>query len=205
MADNKKYYQKISAKNKSPEEVEVITKLFNDNINIAYKVASKYYKTKYWDYDEALQIAKTGLWKACLIYDPNKYKISTLAYSVIHHDFMDYDKIQKKQPQTLFNIEDNVVTDDLCLADILVDEEADVSTIVENDENLKILNHKILKILNEISQDLKINKSIVKLVYIVYIESSRDNVLSMKDINFIPRSQIKLIINELRTRLDKIL
>ena len=27
-------------------------KLFNDNINIAHKVASNYYRTKYWDYDE---------------------------------------------------------------------------------------------------------------------------------------------------------
>ena len=36
---------------------------FNKNINMAYKVASKYYKTGYWDYEEALQIAQMGLWK----------------------------------------------------------------------------------------------------------------------------------------------
>ena len=30
---------------------------------MAYKVASKYYKTGYWDYEEALQIAKN---KKCL-------------------------------------------------------------------------------------------------------------------------------------------
>lgn len=205
MGDNKKYYQKISAKNKSPEEVKKIEKLFNDNINIAHKVASNYYRTKYWDYDEALQIAKTGLWKACLIYDPEKYRISTLSYAVIHRDFMDYDKTQKKQPKPLFNLEDNVVTDDLSLADILVDEEANVSDIVEEKEDLKILNEKILKVLDSIAEDLKINKSIVKLVYLVHVESSRDNLMNMKSLNFIPRAEIKAIISELQQRLMKVL
>ena len=37
------YIQKISAKNKSPEEVERITNLFNDNINLAHNIAKKYF------------------------------------------------------------------------------------------------------------------------------------------------------------------
>lgn len=72
MTEKISYYKRISLNNKSPEEAERIIKLFNDNKNMAYKVASKYYKTQYWDYDEALQIAQLGLWKACLIWDPRK-------------------------------------------------------------------------------------------------------------------------------------
>ena len=88
------YYSKISLANKTPEEAERIKKLFEDNKNLAYKVATKYYKTKHWDYDEALQIAQMGLWKACLIWDPGKYRLSTLAYNIIHRDFMDFDRIE---------------------------------------------------------------------------------------------------------------
>ena len=140
-----------------------------------------------------------------MIYDPEKYRISTLSYAVIHRDFMDYDKTQKKQPKPLFNLEDNVVTKDLSLADILVDEDANVSDIVEEKEDLKILNEKILKVLDSIAEDLKINKSIVKLVYLVHIESSRDNLMSMKSLNFIPRAEIKAIISELQQRLMEVL
>ena len=113
------YYSKISLANKTPEEAERIKKLFEDNKNLAYKVATKYYKTKHWDYDEALQIAQMGLWKACLIWDPGKYRLSTLAYNIIHRDFMDFDRQQKRQPDILFNLEDNCVTDDLSLDELL--------------------------------------------------------------------------------------
>ena len=61
------YYEKISLKNKSPEEQVRITQLFNDNINLANKIAKKYYTTKYWEFDEAVQIARMGLWKALLL------------------------------------------------------------------------------------------------------------------------------------------
>ena len=109
MAEKRNYYEKISLKNKTPEEAEKITKLFNDNINMAYKLASKYYKTNYWDYNEALQIAQMGLWKACLIWDPEKYRLSTLAYNIMNRDFMDYDTQQKKQPDILFHFPDSNV------------------------------------------------------------------------------------------------
>ena len=44
--DEVPYYQRISLNSRIPEEAERITSLFNDNINMAYKVASKYYKTR---------------------------------------------------------------------------------------------------------------------------------------------------------------
>ena len=205
MADKPNYYEKISLHNKTPEEAEKINKLFEDNINIANKIASKYYRTKYWDYDEALQIARMGIWKACLIWNPEKYRISTLAYNIINRDFMDYDTKQKKQPEILFHMEENCVTDDLTLGDVLEDEHSDISKNYEEDQELRELNEDIIYILDDIAQDLLIPSSIVKIVYITYVESTQDNVITMRNINFLPKNTVKYIINEFQSRLSEIL
>ena len=205
MADKPNYYEKISLHNKTPEEAEKINKLFEDNINIANKIASKYYRTKYWDYDEALQIARMGLWKACLIWNPEKYRISTLAYNIINRDFMDYDTKQKKQPEILFHMEENCVTDDLTLGDVLEDEHSDISKNYEEDQELRELNEDIIYILDDIAQDLLIPSSIVKIVYITYVESTQDNVITMRNISFLPKNTVKYIINEFQSRLSEIL
>ena len=205
MADKPNYYEKISLYNKTPEEAEKINKLFEDNINIANKIASKYYRTKYWDYDEALQIARMGLWKACLIWNPEKYRISTLAYNIINRDFMDYDTKQKKQPEILFHMEENCVTDDLTLGDVLEDEHSDISKNYEEDQELRELNEDIIYILDDIAQDLLIPSSIVKIVYTTYVESTQDNVITMRNINFLPKNTVKYIINEFQSRLSEIL
>ena len=113
MSHKQSYYSKISLKNKTPEEAEKIIQLFEQNKRIAYKIASKYYRTHYWEFDDALQIAQMGLWKACLIWDPDKYKISTLAYNVINRDFIDYDVQQKRQPDILYKGEDTRDKDDV--------------------------------------------------------------------------------------------
>lgn len=204
MSDRTSYYSKISLRNKSPEEAERITKLFNDNINIAYKIASKYYKTDYWEYDEALQIAQMGLWKACLIWDPDKYRISTLAYNVINRDFIDFDKQQKRQPDILFNLEDNIVTDDLSLSDVLVDENADMEVEYVNDDELNELNQDIIYILEDIADDMKLSSSIVKAVYLIYIEAANDDKFNLKSITFVPRSTVKQIIAELQIKLQQL-
>ena len=205
MADKPNYYEKISLHNKTPEEAEKINKLFEDNINIANKIASKYYRTKYWDYDEALQIARMGLWKACLIWNPEKYRISTLAYNIINRDFMDYDTKQKKQPEILFHMEENCVTDDLTLGDVLEDEHSDISKNYAEDQELRELNEDIVYMLDDIAQDLLIPSSIVKIVYITYVESTQDNVITMRNINFLPKNTVKYIINEFQSRLSEIL
>lgn len=205
-SDKRNYYEKISLKNKTPEEAEFITKIFDDNINMAYKVAAKYYKTGYWDYQEALQIAQMGLWKACLIWDPNQYRLSTLAYNIMNRDFMDYDRLQKKQPDILFNIEDNCVTDDLSLGDVLEDENTNVSEAYEENEELNELNQDIIYILEDIAQDFNLSKGVVKLVYLVYVESNQpDNKMNMRAIDFLPKSTVKQIISELQQRLLEIL
>lgn len=205
MAHKMSYYEKISAKHKSPEEVTRIQELFDKNINIANKIASKYYKTKYWDYEEALQIARMGLWKACLIWDPDKYRISTLAYNIINRDFIDFDREQKKQPAILFNLEDNCVTDDLSLNDVLVDEEAYVEQDMEQNATMKELNQDIIYILEDISDDLQISKSIVKIIYLTYIESNSGGQLNLKNLNFVKKQTIKQVVQQLQTRLKSIL
>ncbi len=199
------YYEKISLKHKTPEEAERIKKLFNDNINLANRVAQKYYKTKYWDFDEALQIARMGLWKACLIWDPNKYRLSTLAYNIINRDFIDFDRQQKRQPDILFNLEDNCVTEDLSLSDVLIDENAHIEQdFVENDE-LTDLNQSILYILEDIADDYDLSTSVIKMVYVVYLETTQDSKLNMRMLDFIPKQLVKQIIAELQNRLAKIM
>jgi len=199
------YYEKISLKHKTPEEAEVIIENFNKNINLANRIAQKYYKTKYWEFDEALQIARMGLWKACLIWDPNKYRLSTLAYNIINRDFIDFDRQQKRQPDILFNLEDNCVTEDLSLSDVLVDEDAKVDdNLVEVDE-LTELNQSIVYILDDIADDLKISSSIVKMIYIVYLETTQDNKLNLRVLDFVPKQIVKQVINELQQRLSEIM
>lgn len=205
MAHKLSYYEKISAKNKTPEEVEKITEMFNKNINIANKIASKYYKTHYWDYDEALQIAKMGLWKACLIWDPEKYRLSTLAYNIINRDFIDFDREQKKQPDILFNLDDNCVTDDLSLNDVLVDKEAIVDDNIIQSDTMKELNQDIMYILEDISEDLNLSKGIVKIIYLVYVDSNNKGQLNLKNLNFVKKVTVKKVIEELQTRLLQVL
>lgn len=204
MSDRGSYYKKISLANKTPEEAERITKTFHENENIAYKIASKYYKTGYWDFDESIQIARMGLWKACLIWDPNKFRLSTLAYNIINRDFIDFDRQQKRQPDILFNLEDNCVTDDLSLNDVLIDEDASVEDEYEQSESMLELKQDIVYILDDIAEDLKIPKGTVKLVYVAYTEATKNTGISMKDVNFIKKSTIKEIINELQTRLKEV-
>ena len=204
MSQSERYYSRISLKNHTPEDQERILQLFEDNKNIAYKIASKYYKTKYWDFDEALQIAQLGLWKACLIWDPTKFRLSTLAYNIINRDFSDHDKEQKRQPPILFNVEDNVVTEDLCLSDVLVDPDSDVYDNYEQQENLKLLNQNIINSLDEIAEELNISKSIVKIVYVVQVESNVEKQLNQKQINFIPKKLIKQILSLLQQKLTDV-
>ena len=199
------YYEKISLKNKSKEEAEHIIELFNDNINLANRIAQKYYRTKYWEFDEALQIARMGLWKACLIWDPNKYRLSTLAYNIINRDFIDYDRQQKRQPDILFNLEDNCVTDDISLSDVLVDENNNIEDDIIETNNVKELSEDIIYILEDIATDYKLNPSVTKLIYLVYVESTQDNKLNTRMIDFVPKQTVKQVIAELQQRLLKII
>ena len=198
------YYEKISLKNKTAEEAERIQELFDKNINLANRVASKYYKTKYWDFDEALQIARMGLWKACLIWDPEKYRLSTLAYNIINRDFIDFDRQQKRQPDILFNLEETCVTEDISLSDVLIDEESNIEEDFVQNDSLSELNMDIIYILEDIADELHISSSITKLVYVVFIESTQEGQLNTRTIDFLPKQMTKLIIGELQERLAQL-
>lgn len=199
------YYDKISLKHKTPEEAERITELFNKNINLANRVAQKYYKTKYWDFDEAVQIARMGLWKACLIWDPDKYRLSTLAYNIINRDFIDFDRQQKRQPDIMFNLEDNCVTDDLSLSDVLVDDTADVEEEFVQDDELNDLNQDILYVLEDIADENELPRSMVKLIYVVFLETTQGNDLSIRSLDFVPKQIYKQVITELQERLADVM
>ena len=199
------YYEKISLKHKTPEEAERIVELFNKNINLANKVAQKYYKTKYWDFDEAVQIAQMGLWKACLIWDPEKYRLSTLAYNIINRDFIDFDRQQKRQPDILFNLEDTCVTDDLSLSDVLIDEDKNIEDNFVQDDDLNELNKDILYVLEDIADENDLPRSTVKLIYVVFLETTQGNDISTRSLDFVPKQVYKQVISELQSRLADII
>ena len=119
----------------------------------------------------------------------------------MNRDFIDYDTQQKRQPDILFHIEENCVTDDLTLGDVLEDIDANVDKLYEEESELQELNQDIIYILDDISDDLKLDKSIVKVIYLVYLESTQDNILNFKTLGFIPRNTIKQVISELQIRL----
>lgn len=199
------YLQRISALNRTPEEVAQIEKLFKENENLAYNIAKKYYKTGYWEFDDSVQIARMGLWKACLIWDPGKFKLSTLATNVITRDFIDYDAKQKRQPGILFNLEENCVTDDLSLGDVLVDEKSAADDIVEGEDTVNYINEQIVYLLEDIAEDLKLPVSQVKMVYLIYMESTQYSSTNMRAIKFLPKATVNNIISLFKDRLQDIL
>ena len=201
--DGLTYVQRISALNKPPEEVKRIEKLYEDNINLAHKIAKKYYMTGYWDFDDSVQIARMGLWKACLIWDPGKFKLSTLATNIITRDFVDYEMQQKKQPGILFSLEENCVTEDLNLGDVLIDENSDSSELIVDKDEVSYISESINYILNDIAYDFKLPVSQVKLVYLIFMESTQYSEVNLRNIKFLPRQVVSNIIEEFKKRLDE--
>ena len=199
------YLQRISAVNRTQEEVAEIEKLFKQNENLAYNIAKKYYKTGYWEFDDSVQIARMGLWKACLIWDPGKFKLSTLATNVITRDFIDYDAKQKRQPGILFNLEENCVTDDLTLGDVLIDENSAADDIVEGDDTVSYINEQIIWLFEDIAYELNLPVSQVKLVYLIYMESTQYTTTSMRQIKFLPKATVNTILSMFKERLADII
>lgn len=74
--------------------------LFEQNINLAYKIANTY-KTKYPnEYEDIKQIALIGLWEATKKYNKT-YKFSPFAWIVIHREINRYLNKQKKYMETI--------------------------------------------------------------------------------------------------------
>jgi RNA polymerase sporulation-specific sigma factor len=65
--------------------------MFNQNINIAYKIANKYKINHPNEYEDIKQIALLGLWKAVLNFDKSRgFAFSTFAYRVIYNEINMY-------------------------------------------------------------------------------------------------------------------
>lgn len=167
--------QALTLRDRPIEEQERITKLFFDNINLANKFAQKYYKTGYWEYDDTIQIARMALWKACLIWDESKYKLSTLATNIMINDFINYDMKQKRQPNILFSMDEYCVTEDLTLGDVIEDTSLDVHREVEEIDTLKEFNQSVIELLDTIAEEQKVSPGIVKLLYLTNIENNQYN------------------------------
>ena len=73
-----------------------------------------------------------------------------------------------------------------------------------NDDELNELNQDIIYILEDIADDMKLSSSIVKAVYLIYIEAANDDKFNLKSITFVPRSTVKQIIAELQIKLQQL-
>lgn len=74
--------------------------IFNDNIRLVYKIAQRYKITYPDEYDDILQCAFMGLWKAVLIFN-GSHKISTLAYRIMSNEINMY--IRKHHRNKILN------------------------------------------------------------------------------------------------------
>ena len=64
----------------------------------------------------------------------------------------------------------------------------------------------IIYCLDDIADDFKLSRGVVKLIYIVYIENSQDNSkLNTRMIDFVPKQTVKQVMVELADRLAKVL
>lgn len=200
--------QALTLNDKPIEEQQRITKLFFDNINLANKFAQTYYKTGYWEYDDTIQIARMALWKACLIWDESKYKLSTLATNIMINDFINYDMKQKRQPNILFSMDEYCVTEDLTLGDVIEDTSLDVHREVEEIDTLKEFNQSVIELLDTIAEEQKVSPGIVKLLYLTNIENNQYNSnedFKIKNLKGMRLDQKSAIIKLIKERIKELI
>lgn len=146
--------------------------LFNKNTGLAESFAKKYYRTGYWEFDHALQIAYEGLWRACVHYKPSKgFQLSTLAWRIMTNRFIEEQKEKDKQPPIAFSFDEvsdwGDYTDEnlpISFTDMLEDTSENIDRLEEMD-TLRELKQDILYILDDISEELKLPKRVVKTAY----------------------------------------
>lgn len=95
--------------------------MFNNNTNLAYKIANKF-KDNYSDeFEDITQIALEGLWRAVKTYDESKgYKFSTYAYPIIHNTIYMYLRKLRRTPKDILSLSMPVGNDEsLELADMI--------------------------------------------------------------------------------------
>lgn len=115
-------------------------KMFEENQNLAYKIAEKYYAYNKNDFEDIKQVALLGLWKAILTFDDTR-TLSTYAYPCISNE-INYYLRQKKKNNRNISIETEI-GNNITIADTLQDKTdyfgfAELKTSIS--ENVKKLN-----------------------------------------------------------------
>lgn len=121
--------------------------MFNNNIKIAYKIASKYKINYLKEYEDIKQIALMALWKAVIKFN-YKNAFSTFAYVVISNEINCYLRENKNNK---FNISINTeIYENLTIFDVIEEKENSIEKIEETIEK-----EKIEKIKNEELEKMK--------------------------------------------------
>lgn len=102
--------------------------MFNDNIKLAYYVANRYRRNYPEEYDDILQVALLGLWKAIDRYN-GKWALSTIAIKIMSNNINYYLRSVKRHRDNdisihtiLINNESNPITIEDQIADTEVDD-----------------------------------------------------------------------------------
>lgn len=167
--------------------------LFNDNIHIAYEIAKKFYP-KPLLFEDAIQTAQEGLWKACLNFDESKgFAFSTLAYRTVSNTLIRTASKEAIQEHDYFISLDAEISgegsdDSTNLENLLVYSQSDTANQLfesfDADELTKLLD-KIIK--NKSKEDQELFK---------YLKDGRDNNEIKEDLG-ITRNRVSKFKKEL--------
>lgn len=191
--------------------------LFEKNKSLAEGFARKYYKTGYWEFDHALQIAYEGLWRACIHFKPSKgFQLSTLAWRIMTNRFIEEQKEKDRQPSIAFSLDEFSVVDSLdegnlpiSLMDVLDDDNSNIDRLVEQD-SLRELKQDIVYILDDIADELKVSRRVVKTAYMCLNEQvTYKNQETKQELNELSKlvgtsliRKVKVMLQERLTDLD---
>lgn len=185
--------------------------LFEKNKALAESFARKYYKTGYWEFDHALQIAYEGLWRACMHFKPSKgFQLSTLAWRIMTNRFIEEQKEIDRQPNIVFSLDEFSVENGLdegdlpiALMDIMEDEHDNMNRMVEED-NLRDLKQDIVFILDDIAEELKVSRRVVKTAYMCLNEQMiYKNADTKQQVNEISKLVGTSLIRKVKTLLQE--
>lgn len=156
--------QRGRRKTKPPVDVTNIDpskyKLFEDNLFIAYKIAKKFYP-KPLLFEDAIQIAQEGLWKACLDFDESKgYAFTSLAYRTVSNTLIkSATKESNQESECFISLDAEIYSkehdDSVSFGELIVNKETDVSHKVEDEFNVEELMELLDNVLSSKSEEEK--------------------------------------------------
>ena len=91
--------------------------LFNENTKLVYHVLHTKFQGSdthidVYDYEDIVQIANIGLWKACITFDPDKkIAFSTYASKVIYNEILQIFRKCKKYPNDIISLNEFTTND----------------------------------------------------------------------------------------------